>query len=109
MSKWISVNERLPEPETEVLIRANRVYKGYTELKHTIVTTAIYEDEKVSTEDSIWNWYDIEFVHDDENDVDYVPEGWWEYRHYNGDDVYNNAVDDVVTHWMPIPELEEDE
>ena len=55
MSKWISVNERLPEPETEVLIRANRVYKGYTELKHTIVTTAIYEDGKVSTEDSIWN------------------------------------------------------
>lgn len=45
----------------------------------------------------------MKFDYDEENDQYLIPEGWWEYRHYNPDDVYNNAVDDVVTHWMPLP------
>ena len=104
-SEWISVDERLPEPEKEVLILAIRryVYMGEVHEAHTI-TTAMYEDGTMSTEDSEWNWHDIDFIYDEENDVQYIPEGWWEYRHYNPDDVYNNAVDDKVTHWMPLPE-----
>ena len=96
MAEWISVKERLPEPETEVVILALR--KNFK-----IMTTAMYEDGTVSTDDSIWNWYDIDFNYDEENDQYLIPEGWWEYRHYNPDDVYNNCVDDIVTHWMPLP------
>lgn len=95
---WISVDDRMPEPETEVVILAVRS-NGYK-----VITTAMYENGKVSTEDSIWSWYDIDFDYDEENDVYLIPEGWWEYRHYNPDDVLNNAVDDKVTHWMPLPE-----
>ena len=94
MNNWISVKDRLPKPEEEVFI--------YTQ--NGTVTTAIYEDGKMSTDDSIWCWYDLDFVYDEENDTYLIPEGWWEYRHYNPDDVYNFAVDDVVTHWMPLPE-----
>lgn len=97
MDEWISVKERLPDPETEVVILALR--KNFK-----IMTTAMYEDGTVSTDDSIWNWYDIDFNYDEENDQYLIPEGWWEYRHYNPDDVYNNCVDDIVTHWMPLPE-----
>ena len=74
MDNWISVKDRLPECEKEVLIVTD----------NGIITTAMYEDGKMSTDDSAWNW--------------------WEYRYYNSDDVYNNCVDDKVTHWMPLPE-----
>ena len=94
MSNWISVKDRPPAPEEEVFIQT----------ENGIMTTAMYEDGTISTDDSIWNWYDLDFDYDEKNDKYLVPEGWWECRHYNPDDVYNFAVDDVVTHWMPLPE-----
>lgn len=40
----------------------------------------------------------------DENDIRYIPEGWWEYKHFAPDDVYNYAVDEKVVAWMSKPE-----
>ena len=97
-TRWIPVSERLPESETEVFILAE------TSTGHKVITTAMYEDGKMPTGDSVWNWYDIDFDYDEENDEYLIPKGWWEYRHYNSDEVYNNTIDDVVTHWMPLPE-----
>jgi len=97
-SGWISVKDRLPVPETEVLI--------LTENK--VITTAMYEDGTLYTEDSSWNWEPCDFKYDEEKDDYLISEGWWEYRHYNPDDVYNNPVDDVITHWMPLPEPPEE-
>ena len=94
MNNWISVKDRLPECEKEVLIVTD----------NGIITTAMYEDGKMSTDDSAWNWYDMDFDYDDENDKHIICEGWWGYRYYNPDEVYNNCVDDKVTHWMPLPE-----
>lgn len=96
--EWISVKDRLPEAEIEVLVSVKHGNK------HNVITTAIYEDGKVSNEESNWNWQDIDFEYDEENDQYLIPEGWWEYRHYNPDDVYNNGIDGKVTHWMPLPE-----
>ena len=75
MSKWIDVKDRLPEPETDVLVVCNQ--NGYV-----FVCPAI----------------------DEESDDYYIPEGWWENRKFNPDDVYNNLIDCAVTHWMPLPE-----
>lgn len=105
-SKWISVTERLPEPETEVLILAEGKrysFKGTVTTYH-IVTTGMYEDGSKNTEDSEWCWYDHDFKYDEELDVYIIPEGWWEYKHYNGDDEHNHSIDNTVTHWMPLPE-----
>ena len=97
--QWISVKDRLPEVETEVLIACNR--NGYR-----FVCPAIYEDGTVLTQDSIWNWYELDNygTYSEENDDYFVPECWWESRKFTPDDVYNNPVDCAVTHWMPLPE-----
>lgn len=98
---WILCSERLPQVETEVYIVAKRKYRGGT--VRYITTTAMYEDGTVRENDSCWRWEDIEGEWDEDEDCIIIPEGWWEYRHYNPDDVYNNAVDDEVIAWMPLP------
>lgn len=97
--RWIPVTERMPEPETDVLAVCNR--NGYI-----FVTPAIYEDGKLLTQESAWNWSNIYCygLYDEEADDYYIPEGWWENRQFNPDDVYNNPVDCAVTHWLPLPE-----
>ena len=101
--RWIPVTERLPKPETDVLAVCNR--NGYI-----FVIPAIYEDGKLLTQESAWNWSDIYCygLYDEEADDYYIPEGWWENRQFNPDDVYNNPVDCAVTHWMPLPEATEE-
>ena len=97
--QWISVKDRLPEVETEVLVACDR--NGYR-----FVCPTIYEDGTVLTQDSIWNWYELENygTYSEENDDFFVPEGWWENRQFTPDDIYNSPVDCAVTHWMPLPE-----
>ena len=102
--EWISVKNGKPKPEEEVFVLIEKHCK-WTNEAHHLVTTALYEDGNVSTEDSIWCWYDMDFDYDEETDRYLIPEGWWEYRHYNPDDVYNNEITDTVTHWMTLPEL----
>lgn len=97
--QWISIKDRLPEVETEVLAACDK--NGYR-----FVCPAIYEDGTVLTQDSIWNWYELENygMYSEENDDYFVPQGWWENRQFTPDDIYNSPVDCAVTHWMPLPE-----
>lgn len=98
--RWIPVDEKLPESEMEVLVVCNR--NGYR-----FVCPAIYEDGKILTQNSSWNWYELDDygTYDEETDDYFVPEGWWENRQFTPDDIYNNPVDCTVTHWTPLPEL----
>lgn len=107
MAEWISVKDRLPEVETEVLIRAQWRCGNDT---HSTIATAFYEDGTVLEDNSRWNWSEIwEWgIYDEEKDGYKIPQGWWESSHYIHDDHYNN-VDDEVTHWMPLPRLPEEE
>lgn len=102
--RWIPVSERLPEPETEVLVVCRWGDVSF-------VCPAMHEDGTIITSESIWNWNEIEGygLYSEEADDWFVPEGWWEYRQFNGDDVYNNLIDCTVTHWMPLPEPPEEE
>lgn len=97
--RWIPCSERLPEPETEVLTVCKRGEISF-------VVPAMYEDGKMLRDDSIWNWNEIEGygLYSEDADDWFIPEGWWEYRQFNDDDVYNNLIDCAVTHWQPLPE-----
>lgn len=94
-TRWIPVSERPPECEQEVMICT----------KKAVVTSAIYEDGTIPEVDSEWHWEDIDYAGwNEEEDCGIIPEGWWENRHFNPDDVYNNPVDQEVVAWMPLPE-----
>ena len=95
---WRRVKDKLPKPETEVL--AVCVRNGYR-----FICPVIFEDGTMLTQNSMWNWYELENcgTYSEENDDYFVPEGWWENRQFTPDDIYNNPVDCTVTHWMPLP------
>lgn len=108
--RWIPCTERLPECEQEVLIcTMKRVYvskkTGMEWCIEPIITPAFYEDGSMLEVDSKWHWEDIDYAGwDEEEDCGIIPEGWWENRHFNPDEVYNNPVDQKVVAWMPLPE-----
>lgn len=102
--RWIPITERLPKPETEVMIVCNRNGRRF-------IATAIHEDGTLFEKDSKWFWNDVWTYgdYDEERDDYIIPEGWWESRCFTPDDVYNCPVDCEVTHWMPMPELPKEE
>lgn len=99
---WRDPDKDPPKVETEVLILYRNEIDGYE------ITTAHYEDGNVFLQDSVWYWEDLpDWGTYDEERYDYkIPEGWWEYRHFNPDDVYNNQIDRPVVGWMPLPSKE---
>ena len=102
---WIPVNERLPKCEQEVLICTEKKLVGKDACIDSIITPAIYEDGTMLEVESMWRWDDIDFDEwDDTEDCGIIPMGWFENRHFNPDEVYNNPVDRKVVAWMPLPE-----
>ena len=102
---WIPCSERLPECEQEVLICTEKKLVGKDAYIDSIITPAIYEDGTMLEVESMWSWYDIDFDEwDDTEDCGIIPMGWFENRHFNPDEVYNNPVDRKVVAWMPLPE-----
>lgn len=99
--RWRNPETDPPKVETEVLV----LYRRYDYLG---ITTAHYEDGNVFSEDSEWNWEDLPDwgTYDEERDDYRIPEGWWEYRHFNQDDVYSGMIDCPVVGWMPLPPKE---
>lgn len=97
---WRDPETDPPKVETEVLILYRNDIDGYG------ITTAHYEDGSVFLQDSVWNWEDLPDwgTYDEERDDYKIPKGWWEYRHFNPDEVYNNQIDRPVVGWMPLPE-----
>jgi hypothetical protein len=101
-SFWRDPDKDPPKVETEVLILYRNEIDGYG------ITTAHYEDGKVFLQDSEWNWENLPDwgTYDEEQDDYRIPKGWWEYSHFNPDEVYNNQVDRPVVGWMPLPPKE---
>lgn len=100
--EWRDPDKDPPKVETEVLILYRNEIDGYG------ITTAHYEDGSVFLQDSVWYWEDLPDwgTYDEEQDDYKIPKGWWEYRHFNPDEVYNNQIDRPVVGWMPLPPKE---
>jgi hypothetical protein len=108
--EWTPCSEGLPKCEQEVLIcTKKKVYvsknSGFEWCEESIVTPALYEDGTMLEVNSKWRWEDIDYAGwDEEEDCGIIPEGWWENRSFNPDEVYNNPVDKEVIAWKPLPE-----
>lgn len=99
---WRDPDKDPPKVETEVLVLYRNDIDGYG------ITTAHYEDGNIFLQDSEWYWENLPDwgTYDEERDDYKIPEGWWEYRHFNPDEVYNNQIDRPVVGWMPLPPKE---
>nr|DAP59868.1 MAG TPA: hypothetical protein [Caudoviricetes sp.] len=100
--RWRNPETDPPKVEEDVLILFKTACGGYG------ITTAHYEDGTVLSEKSAFYWEEIfEWgTYDEESDDYFIPKGWWEYRYFNQDDIYNNRVDAHVVGWMPLPPKE---
>nr|DAW29013.1 MAG TPA: hypothetical protein [Caudoviricetes sp.] len=100
--EWRNPETDPPKVETEVLVLYRNDIDGYD------ITTAHYEDGSVFLQDSVWCWEDLPDwgTYDEEQDDYKIPKGWWEYRHFNPDEIYNNRIDRPVMGWMPLPPKE---
>lgn len=99
VQKWISVEDRLPEPEQEVIVCCESQIS-----KYKYVCCAFHIPENWYRESSKFNWfYDSCDEYDEEQDDYVVNKGWYESIH-NWDEYSTIGIDDAVTHWMPIPE-----
>lgn len=99
VQRWRDPDKDPPNVEEEVLI----MYQ--TASGECRITTAHYEDGTILSQDSIFYWDELAAWGelDEEHDDYIIPKGWWEYRHFNQDEVYNNRVDYPVRGWMPLP------
>lgn len=103
--QWTPISEHLPDCEQEVLVCTEKKLVGKDAYIDSIITPAIYEDGTMLENNSKWRWEDIDYAGwDEEEDCGIIPQGWWENRHFNPDDVYNNPIDEKVVAWMPLPE-----
>ena len=100
---WRSPDKDPPKVEEEVLILYCNSISGYG------ITTAHYENGNVLSQNSAFYWEDLWDwgLYDEEQDDYRIPEGWWEYRHFNPDEVFNNRVDYPVVGWLPPKEVDQ--
>jgi Protein of unknown function (DUF551). len=93
MSKWISVDDRSPEPLKEVLLYCSAE-------KYQCVGFYIPEGYLVE-DDSSWAMDVLEY--DEETDMFIVPSGFYESIR-NWPERVSVKVIGMVTHWMELPE-----
>ena len=100
VQEWISVKDRLPESGVHVLICCEmRRYGG--EIAGKYVCDGYYaEANKIIAGDFP---DDCNCEYSEEDDEYYLCEGWYEVIK-NWDDYNSVEVEDLVTHWMPLPE-----
>jgi hypothetical protein len=84
---WISVDERLPEPGTPVLLDIGKKYpiRAMWAAKHTV---------QAADDDTDWG----EYVEAD--DMYYAPEGWYEWNQCEDN---HWRVTETPRAWMPLP------
>lgn len=95
---WISVDDRLPEIERNVLIVTKSTYSGSLR-----VNQAFYENGEIGEGESDYSWSTryIDMSYDEDKDDYIVPKGWYVDNDYLEEFC---EVTDEVLYWRPLPE-----
>ena len=99
--EWISVKDRLPENGVHVLLCCE-IHRYGGEIAGKYVCDGYYAEANKIIAGGFPDECDCEYS--EEDDEYYLCEGWYEIIK-NWDDYNSVAVEDFVTHWMPLPEL----
>lgn len=97
--EWISVRDRLPESGVHCLISCT--VKRFNGTCGQYVCVGYYAEKFKHLAYGVDD--DCVSEYNEENDEYYIAEGWYEVIK-NWDDYDCIAIDDFVTHWMPLPE-----
>ena len=101
VQEWISVKDRLPENGVHVLLCCE-IHRYGGEIAGKYVCDGYYAEANKIIAGGFPDECDCEYS--EEDDEYYLREGWYEVIK-NWDDYNSVAVEDLVTHWMPLPEL----
>ena len=96
-NEWVSVEERLPKAEKEVLLFCITPNGYKYQCQGFYVPPGILRDDS----DYSWDWECCD-EYDEDSDDYFVNPGWYE-SCYNRDEYSAFRVADKVTHWMPLP------
>ena len=99
VQEWISVDDRLPESGAHVLICCE-MHRYGGEIAGKYVCDGYYAEANKIIAGGFPDECDCEYS--EEDDEYYLCEGWYEVIK-NWDDYNSVAVEDFVTHWMPMP------
>ena len=102
VQEWISVDDRLPENGVHVLLRCE-IHRYGGEIAGKYVCDGYYAEANKIIAGGFPDECDCEYS--EEDDEYYLREGWYEVVK-NWDDYNSVAVEDFVTHWMPLPSTE---
>ena len=97
--EWISVDDRLPENGVHVLLCCE-IHRYGGEIAGKYVCDGYYAEANKIIAGGFPDECYCEYSKED--DEYYLCEGWYEVIK-NWDDYNSVAVEDFVTHWMPIP------
>ena len=97
--EWISVEDRLPENGAHVLLCCE-MHRYGGEIAGKYVCDGYYAEANKIIAGGFPDDCDCEYS--EEDDEYYLCEGWYEVIK-NWDDYNSVAVEDFVTHWMPLP------
>jgi len=98
--RWIPISDGLPENIRPVLVRA-RDKRG-----ECFVLRASYAHKRELEIDSD-DYADGFADHDEDNDIDYCPEGWYEWNYTDEVHYYLGHLE--ITHWRELPEQPKEE
>ena len=100
VQEWISVDDRLPENGVHVLLCCE-IHRYGGEITGKYVCDGYYAEANKIIAGGFPDECDCEYS--EEDDEYYLCEGWYEVIK-NWDDYNSVAVEDFVTHWMPLPD-----
>lgn len=105
ISRWISVQDRLPESQKPVLVCAKDKTFGHKR----VLKAAHIGYHECSTDDYEWQDYEGDTEYDEEKDCFWIPECWYETNAVEDNGNWMLYDDYEITHWMPLPEPPKEE